>query len=92
MFMQQTAMSRLKRERKKAKLTQPQLARLAGVGQPTISRLENNRLVEGSFESLRKLAWALRVCGRKVDAVDLIPGRQVLVKGFRTRGKREGVA
>ena len=83
--MQSTAMSRLKRERKKAKLTQPQLARLAGVGQPTISRLENNKLVEGSFDSLRKLAWALSICGRKVDAVDLLPGRQVLIKGAKPR-------
>jgi transcriptional regulator with XRE-family HTH domain len=84
-------MSRLKRERKKAKLSQPQLARLSGVGQHTISRLENNKVLVGSFDSLTKLASALRICGRKVDAVDLMPNRQVLVKGNRTR-KHRGAA
>lgn len=88
--MQQTDMrakplrpSRLKRERKKVKLNQAQLARLSGVGQPTISRIERGHLLSGSFDTLHKLALALRLFGRKVDAQDLQPKRQhKLVRGI----------
>lgn len=69
--------SRLRREREKIKLNQTQLARLSGVGQPTISRIEHGDLVSGSFDTLHKLALALRLFGRKVDAQDLQPKRQI---------------
>lgn len=84
---------RLRRERKKARLTQMELSRFAGVHQGTISKLENGVLLDPSFETLHKLAWALKKCGRKVDAADLQPRRQpMLVKGFRSERKRRRTA
>ncbi len=50
----------LKREREHRVLTQKMLAREAGVGYPTISRIEND-LVEPHFSTIRKLAKALGV-------------------------------
>jgi len=80
---------RLKRERKKAKLTQMELARFAGVNQSTVSRLETGELLDPSFEVLQQIAWALKKCGRKVSAVDLQPNRQpVLVKGVLAQKRR----
>lgn len=80
---------RLKRERKKAKLTQIELARFAGVNQSTVSRLETGDLLDPSFEVLQQLAWALKKCGRKVDATDLQPRRQpVLIKGLLSQKRR----
>lgn len=75
---------RLKRERLKARLTQMELARFSGVTQPTISKLENGVLLDPGFDTLANLAWALKKCGRKVDAADLQPKKQLqLVRGFR---------
>ena len=50
----------LKRERESRVLTQKMLAREAGVGYPTISRIEND-LVEPHFSTIRKLAKALGI-------------------------------
>jgi predicted transcriptional regulator len=86
--MQPTDM-RLKRERTKARLTQIELARFSGVNQSTISRLETGTLLDPSFEVLQQIAWALRKCGRKVDAPDLLPRRQpVLIKGVLAAKRR----
>jgi transcriptional regulator with XRE-family HTH domain len=84
---------RLRRERKRAKLTQAELARFAGVRQGTVSKLETGALLDPSFEVLHKIAWALQRCGRKVNAEDLQPKRQpVLVKGFRSARRRKTAA
>jgi transcriptional regulator with XRE-family HTH domain len=84
---------RIRIERKKAGLTQMDLARFAGVNQGTISRLEKGRLPNPSFETLSKIAWALKKCGRNVDAADLQPKRQpLLAKGARTDRKRRRIA
>jgi len=82
-------MTRLEKERKAARLKQAELAHFASVGQSTISKIENRTLLRPGFEVLARLAWALRKCGRKVDAADLSPVRQpVLVKGaFAKRRK-----
>ena len=48
----------LKRERVRALLTQQELAERAGVGYPTISRIENDH-AEPHFRTIRKLAKAL---------------------------------
>ena len=83
----------LKTERKKAGLTQQQLAGLARVDQGTVSRIEKGRLVSSTFKTLNKLAWALRRCGRKVSAEDLAPSGQLsLIKGNRPRRKRKPAA
>ena len=50
----------LKRERERALLTQQELAELADVGYPTVSRIENDH-VEPQFRTIRKLAKALGV-------------------------------
>jgi len=84
---------RLKRERKKAKLTQVELARFSGVSQAEISRIETGVVTDPAFETLHNLAWALKKCGRKIDAVDLAPKRQPqLIKGFRAEPKRKRTA
>lgn len=86
--------TRLERERRAAKLTQSDLARLADIRQGTVSRIENLKMVRPSYDLLASLAWALKRCGRKVDAADLQPKRQpVLVSGLLTQSrKRRGVA
>jgi transcriptional regulator with XRE-family HTH domain len=58
----------LKRERVRALLTQQELAERAGVGYPTISRIENDH-AEPHFRTIRKLAKALGV-----DPADLVKG------------------
>jgi transcriptional regulator with XRE-family HTH domain len=50
----------LKRERVRALLTQQELAERAGVGYPTISRIENDH-AEPHFRTIRKLAKALGI-------------------------------
>jgi transcriptional regulator with XRE-family HTH domain len=50
----------LKRERERALLTQQELAELADVGYPTISRIENDH-AEPHFRTIRKLAKALDI-------------------------------
>jgi transcriptional regulator with XRE-family HTH domain len=76
---------RLRRERKRAKLTQVELSRFSGVAQGTISKIEAGVMRSPGFETLHKLAYALKKFGRKVDAYDLQPKRQpVLVKDVRS--------
>ncbi len=55
--------------RKSAGLTQAELARRAGVRQPTVARLEA-AAANPRVETLDRL---LRVCGRRLDAVPLRP-------------------
>jgi transcriptional regulator with XRE-family HTH domain len=50
----------LKRERESRVLTQKMLSREAGVGYPTISRIEND-VVDPHFSTIRKLAKALGI-------------------------------
>ena len=86
--------TRLERERRAAKLTQSDLARLADVRQGTISKLEHEKMPRPSYDVLASLAWALKRCGRKVELADLDPKRQpVLVSGLLTQSrKRRGIA
>jgi transcriptional regulator with XRE-family HTH domain len=80
---------RLRKEREKAGLTQQELSKLAGVTQSTISKLESSARPSCRFETLRRLAAALKRRGRKVEAVDLFPITQpALIKGFRSKRKR----
>ena len=58
----------LKRERVRALLTQQELAERAGVGYPTISRIENDH-AEPHFRTIRKLAKALGI-----DPAELVKG------------------
>jgi transcriptional regulator with XRE-family HTH domain len=51
---------RLKKIRRRAMLTQEQLARKSGVGVTTINRIEKGRVEDPHFSTLRKLAKA---CG-----------------------------
>lgn len=86
---------RLRRERKAAGLRQAQLAKLSGVPQSTISKLEREVMFEPRFETLDNLARALQRRGRKIEARQLLPRRQpTLIKGFRSeRGfKAKGAA
>ena len=50
----------LKQERERKVLTQEMLSQKAGVGYPTISRIENDH-VEPHFSTIRKLAKALGI-------------------------------
>jgi transcriptional regulator with XRE-family HTH domain len=86
--------TRLERERRAAKLTQNDLARLAKVNQATISKIENLKSMRPGVDVLASLAWALKRCGRRVELTDLQPKRQpVLVRGLLTQPrKRTGVA
>jgi transcriptional regulator with XRE-family HTH domain len=52
---------RLKTERRKAGLTQEELAKRAGVGVATIARLEGQEIDEPRVSTLRKLADALEI-------------------------------
>ena len=84
---------RLRKERLKAGLTQQELSRLAGVTQSTISKLESCERPSSRFDTLIKLAYALKRKGRKVEAVDLLPLNQpALIKGFRSRRKGKPAA
>lgn len=58
----------LKRERESRVLTQKMLADQSGVGYPTISRIENDR-VDPHFSTIRKLAEALGI-----DPAELVKG------------------
>lgn len=81
--------TRLERERRGAKLTQTDLARLADIRQSTISKIENLKMFRPGYDVLASLAWALKRCGRKVDAADLQPKRQpVLVSGLLTQPRK----
>jgi transcriptional regulator with XRE-family HTH domain len=79
---------RLRKERKRARLTQTALAKLAKVPQGSISKLERGELLAPSFETLDRLARALQRRGRLVSAAQLQPKRQpVLIKGYRNERK-----
>ncbi len=57
---------KLRSLRKRAMLTQPELAEMSGVGVTTVLRIEKNQ-VEPQFGTIRKLASALGV-----DASELV--------------------
>lgn len=62
--------SRIRRLRQEKSISQAQLAKLIGVGQSFISKLENNRS-SVSIETLEKIANALGVSpGRLIDNND----------------------
>lgn len=76
-------MTRLKRERKKARLSQTELALLSGVSQSFISRLETNSVNDAAFSILEDLATVLKRRGAHIEAKHLQPRRQpLLVKGI----------
>ena len=80
---------RLRKERRAAKLTQADLAQMSGVPQSSISRMERAEILTPTYETLDRLARALRRRGRKVQPGDLNPVRQpVLVKGVRNGSRR----
>ena len=84
---------RLRKERIAAELSQHELSQLSGVNQSTISKLESGVMLQPTFDTLDRLADALRRVGRKVDAKHLNPKRQpALIKGYRTLRKRNGAA
>jgi transcriptional regulator with XRE-family HTH domain len=87
---------RLRKERKavRPKLTQAKLGKVAGVPQGTISKLERGEILAPTYDTLDKLAKALRRYGRSVLPGDLQPRRQpALIKGFRAEPKqRRGAA
>jgi transcriptional regulator with XRE-family HTH domain len=58
---------RLKRIRRRAMLTQEQLAKKADVGIATINRIEKGHVADPHFSTLRKLA---RAC--EVDPAELV--------------------
>ena len=84
---------RLRKERKKAGLTQARLGRLAGVPQGSISKMERGDLLRPSFDTLDRLARVLNRFGRGVEPGDIAPRPQpALIKGFRNDAKRKGAA
>lgn len=70
---------RIKKERRRAKLTQIELAGLSGVHQATICKLETGKLFRPSFDTLQRLASALNKCGREVTPADLQPRKRLVV-------------
>jgi transcriptional regulator with XRE-family HTH domain len=54
----------LKRLRRRAMLTQEQLAKKSGVGITTINRIETGAVEDPHFSTLRKLAEALEISPR----------------------------
>ena len=83
----------LRKERKAAKLTQAELASRADVPQSSISKIERGTLLCPTFDTLDKLAKALRRAGRKVEARQLQPRkRPVLVKGLTVERHADSVA
>jgi transcriptional regulator with XRE-family HTH domain len=83
---------RLRKERKKAGLTQGELARMSGVPQSSISKMERGDLLRPTFDTLDKLAKALGRRGRFVQPGDIKPRPQpALIKGFRSE-RRKGAA
>ena len=84
---------RLRKERKKAQLTQSALARLAKVPQSSISKLERGVLLAPTFDTLDRLATALQKRGRAIGPKQLQPKRQLtLIKGYRSLRKGKRVA
>lgn len=87
---------RLRKERKavRPKLTQARLGKLAGVPQGTISKMERGELLAPTYDTLDRLAKALRRLGRHtIQPGDLQPRKQpALIKGFRAELKRKGAA
>jgi transcriptional regulator with XRE-family HTH domain len=80
---------RLRQERIAANLTQDELSQLAKVSQSAISKIESGYVPNLRFETLQRLAEALRRAGRKCDAASLSPTRQpTLLKGVRKRARR----
>ena len=61
----------LKRARRRAGLTQRELAERSGVAQPAISRIESGRVVP-LVDTLDRL---LRLCGEQLEAVPLLGER-----------------
>ena len=59
--------TQVKKARKRALLTQEELAERAGIGAATLNRIERDR-VEPHFRTIRKIAKAL-----DMDPKDLIP-------------------
>ena len=57
---------RLKKLRRRAMLTQEQLAQKSGVGITTINRIETGTVEDPHFSTLRKLARALGVEAREL--------------------------
>ncbi len=58
-MLKMTLKDKLREERRKAGLTQGELAKEAGVGVNTIARIESGDIEEPRVSSLRKLAAAL---------------------------------
>ena len=85
---------RLTKERTKAKLNQSELARLSGVSQSFISRIESGQVQDAASGILEDLAAALRRRGCKVEGHQLAPRRNpALIKGvFVQPRKRRRVA
>lgn len=86
--------TRLERERRAAKLSQTDLAKLSGeVTQATISRIEGGKLLNPSFTVLDTLARTLNRVGRRVQPGDLQPRPQpVLIKGVLQQPRKRGAA
>jgi transcriptional regulator with XRE-family HTH domain len=61
-----TLAERLKDARRRAMLTQEELAKESGVGVATIRRIEGGDILEPRFSTLRKLADALDVDRRQL--------------------------
>lgn len=85
---------RLKKERENAGLNQSQLAKLSGVSQSFISRIEGGKVQDAESAILENLATALRRKGCTVEGHQLAPRRSpALVKGaFAPSRKRRRVA
>jgi transcriptional regulator with XRE-family HTH domain len=81
---------RLRKERKAAGLTQSELARLAGVTQGHISKLERGERFRPSFEILQSICGVLQRRGRRVEPIHIQPRNQpALIKGFRAQPKQQ---
>lgn len=86
-------MSRLRRAREKAGLSQLELSRRSGVSQSAISRLESHSVHDAAFSTLEDLAAVLRRCGVSIEAKQLQPRRQpLLVKGAFAQPRKKGAA
>lgn len=68
--MQSTA-EKIKYHRRRAMLTQRELAKAAGVGTGTIARLENGTVHDPHFSTIKKLARVLEVNPRDLVDMDL---------------------
>jgi transcriptional regulator with XRE-family HTH domain len=61
---------KIRRYRRRAMLTQRELAEKAGVGVGTVSRLEEGVVTDPRFSTLRKLAAVLKVTPRDLMNMD----------------------